>query len=100
MRMSATEWETKATMNHRHRKVLHAVFAHPVNANINFRDIEHLFVELGAEIDAKAGNRIGVTLKGHSAAFHHGGHSLPLDDVVQVRKFLETCGVAPSDFPV
>ncbi len=86
-------------MNHRHRKVLHAVFAHPVNTNINFRDVEHLLVELGAEIDNKSGNRIGVAFKGHSAAFRHAGHSLPAEEVVQIRKFLETCGVAPADYP-
>ena len=27
-------------MNHRHRKVLHGIFAHPVSANIAMKDIE------------------------------------------------------------
>ena len=36
-------------MNHRHRKVLHALFAHPVSANIHFRDVESVFKELGGE---------------------------------------------------
>jgi hypothetical protein len=26
-------------MNHDHRKILQAMFAHPVNANLNFQDI-------------------------------------------------------------
>ena len=50
-------------MNHRHRKVLQAIFAHPVNTNLNFRDVEGVFTELGAEIDNKSGGRIGVTLE-------------------------------------
>ena len=87
-------------MNHRHRKVLQAIFAHPVNTNLNFRDVEGVFTELGAEIDNKTGGRIGVTLNGHSAAFHHTtGHSVPVDEVVQVRKFLEGCGITPADYP-
>lgn len=87
-------------MNHRHRKVLHALFAHPLNANIDFREVEHVLLELGAEIDNKSGSRIGVTLKGHTAAFHHANHSLPKDEVVQIRKFLETCGITPAEFPL
>lgn len=86
-------------MNHRHRKILQALFAHPVNGNINFKDVEHLLGELGAEVDNKSGNRIGVVLNGHKAAFHNTGHSVPLDEVVQIRKFLETCGVTPADYP-
>lgn len=87
-------------MNHRHRKVLHALFAHPINANIDFKDVEHVLRDLGAEIDNKSGSRIGVTLKGHTAAFRHGNHSLPKEEVIQIRKFLESCGVSPADYPV
>lgn len=87
-------------MNHRHRKVLHAIFAHPINANIDFKDVEHVLSELGAEIDNKSGSRIGISLKGHSVAIHHGNHSMPKEEVIQVRKFLEGCGVKPEDFPV
>jgi hypothetical protein len=39
-------------------------------------------------------------LRGHTAAFRHAGHSLPKDEVVQIRKFLETCGIAAADYPV
>jgi len=33
-------------MNHRHRKVLHSVFAHPLASNIHVHDVEKLFGEL------------------------------------------------------
>lgn len=87
-------------MNHRHRKVLHALFAHPVSANISFKDLMHVLEELGGEVDNKSGNRIGVKLNGHSASFSHAQHSLPKEEVAQIRKFLETCGVDPAKFPV
>lgn len=87
-------------MNHRHRKTLHALFAHPISANIDFKEVTHVLEELGAEIDNKSGSRIGVTLNGHTAAFHHANHSLTKDEVVQIRKFLETCGINVADFPV
>lgn len=87
-------------MNHRHRKVLHALFSHPISSNISLKDVEAVLVELGAEIDNKHGARIGVSLGGHSAAFHTTPHSLPKDDVVQIRHFLEKCGVDPAQYPV
>ncbi|MGL4397813.1 MAG: hypothetical protein ACRCS9_14830 [Hyphomicrobium sp.] len=86
-------------MNHRHRKVLAQVFAHPISANIDFKDIESVLRELGADVENKNGNRIGVSLNGHSAAFTHAHHSLPKEEVVQIRKFLETAGVTPEQYP-
>lgn len=87
-------------MNHRHRKILHAVFAHPVSANISFKDLMHVFEELGADVDNKSGNRVGVKLNGHSVAFIHAQHSVPREEVAQIKKFLETCGIDPGQFPV
>ncbi len=87
-------------MNHRHRKVLHSLFAHPVSANIDFKEVVHVLEALGAEIDNKSGNRIGVTLNGHTAAFTHVTHDLPKEEVVQIRKFLETCGIDPEAYPI
>lgn len=86
-------------MNHRHRKVLQAIFAHPISANIDFKEVMHVFEELGAEVDNKSGNRVGVKLNGHSVAFVHAQHSIPKDEVVQIRKFLEACGVDPAAYP-
>jgi hypothetical protein len=87
-------------MNHHHRKTLHALFAHPISNNIDFKRVVHLLEDLGAEIDNKSGNRIGVKLNGHSAAFTHTHHDLPKEEVVQVRKFLETCGITADKYPL
>jgi hypothetical protein len=87
-------------MNHHHRKTLHALSAHPINANLDFKKVMHLLEEIGAEVGNKAGNRVGVKLNGHSVALAHARHALPKEEVVQVRKFLEACGVSPADYPL
>lgn len=86
----------EAQVNHHHRKVLQSFFAHPVSANIDFKDVEHVMSELGAEVNASNGNKIDVTLKGRKAAFHRNNHTLSKDEVLNIRKFLESCGVAPE----
>jgi hypothetical protein len=87
-------------MSPHHRKTLHALFAHPLGGNIDFRKVRHLLEDLGAAIDDKAGNRIGVTLNGHTVAFTHAHHALPKEEVMQVRKFLENCGFTPDAYPL
>ena len=88
-------------MNHKHRKVLHALFAHPINPNINFHDVEAVFKELGADVSNSHTGKLHVSLNGHSANFGHVKHSLPKAEVTQVRKFIETCGVDPErDYPL
>lgn len=88
-------------MNHKHRKVLHALFAHPVSANIKPRAVEAVFQELGGEIEQRHGGRIGVRLNGHFAEFAHPGHSFHPDQVRQIRKFIEHAGVDPArDYPI
>lgn len=88
-------------MNHRHRQVLHAVFAHPEPANLSGADIKAVLGEMGAEVEDRGGNRFAVTMKGHTALFHQPEHSLTKDDVRQLRRFLIDRGVDPQrDFPV
>lgn len=86
-------------MNHKHRKTLHALFAHPISANIDFREVVHVLEALGAEVTNKSGNRIGVKLNGHTAAFTHVHHDLPKEEVVLIKKFLTTCGIDPAAYP-
>jgi len=87
-------------MNHRHRKVLQALFAHPVSANIALRDIEALLVELGASVENRHGGRMGVRLNKHFAEFaHRSAHSLTPDQVRHLRKFLTDAGIDPKAYP-
>lgn len=88
-------------MNHHQRQTLHSLFAHPISSNIAMSDVEAMLAHLGAAIDNRNKSRIGVTLKGHTAVFHTPQHHLPKDEVVQLRKFVEACGIDPArDYPL
>ncbi|PWE18081.1 hypothetical protein DDZ18_00245 [Marinicauda salina] len=88
-------------MNHKHRKILHAIFAHPEPANLSPADVEHVLEDLGAELGERGGAKFSVTLNGQTANFHHARHSLPKDEVRAIRKFLEGAGVDPErDHPL
>ena len=88
-------------MNHRHRKVLHSFFAHPLASNIHVRDAEVVFGELGGEVSHSKSGRLHVSLNGHTANFGTPHHTLPKEEVMQIRKFLELCDVDPErDYPL
>jgi hypothetical protein len=42
----------------------------------------HLLEDIGAEVDNKPRNRVGVKLNGHSAAFRHAHHDLPKEEIL------------------
>lgn len=84
-------------MKQKHRRTLESLYTHPTPANIQWRDIEALFVELGAEISEREGSRIGVLLFGEVRVFHR-PHPSPDTDkgaVASIRRWLEMYGVKP-----
>ncbi len=84
-------------MKRKHQKVLESIFARPVSGNVQWRDIEALFVELGAEISEREGSRVAVVLFGEVRVFHR-PHPSPSTDkgaVASIRKWLEQHGVLP-----
>jgi hypothetical protein len=88
-------------MNHRHRKVLHALFAHPVSANIDPKHVLAVLEELGAEVAAGGHGQIKVTLNGHTRGFPDARHALSPDEVAALRHFLVEAGVDPArDYPL
>jgi hypothetical protein len=87
-------------VNHRHRKVLHAVFAHPLNHNIDPTILRHVLEELGAELRETGAGSLQVSLNGKTRAFHLGRHSVPGEVVMQIRHFLQEAGVDPAEYPV
>jgi len=88
-------------VNHKHRKVLHSLFAHPISGNISPQAVESVMQELGGEIETRHGSRFAVRLNGHTAVFKMAKHSLPQAEVTQIRKFIETCGIDPEkDYPL
>ena len=84
-------------MKKKHIKTLALVFKQPVSANIDWKDIESLFVGLGAEISEREGSRIGVRLFGEIRVFHR-PHPSPKTDkgaVASIREWLKRNGVMP-----
>ena len=81
----------------KHQKTLALIFSRPVSANIKWKDIEQLFVALGAEIIEGEGSRIGVRLFSERRVFHR-PHPSPNTDkgaVDSVRNWLKANGVKP-----
>ena len=78
-------------------RTLELIFTHPTSANIQWREIEALFVELGAEVAQREGSRVAVVLFGEVRVFHR-PHPSPNTDkgaVASIRKWLEQHGVEP-----
>ncbi|MGZ4956132.1 MAG: type II toxin-antitoxin system HicA family toxin [Methylobacter sp.] len=84
-------------MKRKHQKTIEALFAHPVSGNIPWRDIEALFIELGAEVAEREGSRVLVRLFGERRVFHR-PHPAPTTDkgaVASIRDWLKSHGVTP-----
>lgn len=84
-------------MESKHRKTLEAIFEKPERANIAWRDVEALFIALGAEITEGNGSRVRVALKDVRAVFHrpHPRKETNKGAAKSVRRFLEAAGVKP-----
>ena len=82
-------------MNRRHEKTLRALFADPVNGNIEWRKIEALFLALGATRTERAGAAVSFTLNSAVAQFHrpHPDKAALRYRVRDARKFLEQAGI-------
>jgi HicA toxin of bacterial toxin-antitoxin, len=81
----------------KHRKILERIFARPTSGNIQWNDIESLFISLGAELSEREGSRIGVRLFGEIRVFHR-PHPSPVTDkgaIASIRKWLEDNEVTP-----
>jgi len=81
----------------KHQKTLALIFKQPTSANIDWKDIEALFMELGAEVSEREGSRIGVRLFSDIRVFHR-PHPSPKTDkgaVASIRGWLKSNGVKP-----
>jgi hypothetical protein len=84
-------------MKRKHQRTLDLGFAHPTSANIQWKTIEALFVELGAEISEREGSRVAVVLFNEVRVFHkpHPSRDTDKGAVASIRKWLEQHGVSP-----
>ena len=84
-------------MNSRHRKTLKKIFTDPVSGNIEWRNIEALFLALGAVRTEKAGSAVSFVLNNIRVDFHrpHPDKEALRYRIKDARKFLEQAGITP-----
>ena len=84
-------------MNNKQRKTLSAIFADPINGNIEWRRIESLLVGLGCQVIEGSGSRITFILNDQRADFHrpHLGKEALRYRIKDVREFLQRAGIKP-----
>lgn len=84
-------------MKAKHRRTLEAVFAHPISANLEWRDVVALLESLGAVTEEGEGSRVHVALNGRAMTLHR-PHPRPTMDkgaVAAIRDFLRNQGIEP-----
>jgi hypothetical protein len=82
-------------VNTKNYKTLQEIFNDPVKANINWSDIEKLFMALGAGVSEGRGSRVRISLKGVRAVFHrpHPQKETDKNTVRDVREVLRKAGI-------
>ena len=82
-------------MNNKNRRTYRSIFEDPVRSDIEWSDIEGLFLACGAHISEGNGSRVRVELNGERAVFHrpHPENVTDKAAVRDVRKFLVNAGV-------
>jgi hypothetical protein len=85
-------------MSHDHTRTLEHIFAHPINMNMKWNEVEHMFRALGASLESTHGGREKIKLGGQEMTFHvpHGKTISSKEEVMQLRHFLERCGIVPE----
>ena len=84
-------------MRRKHHKTLELIFKRPTSGNIPWKDIESLFIVLGAEMSERAGSRVAVVLFEEVRVFHrpHPSPDTVKGAVSSIRKWLEQNEVVP-----
>jgi len=82
-------------MNKKKRLTLQKIFEKPVRSDILWKEIEGLFIALGAEITEGRGSRVRVALNDIRAVFHrpHPERITNKGTIKSVRRFLIESGV-------
>jgi hypothetical protein len=82
-------------MNNKHRKMLNAVLADPVNGNLEWLRIESMLNALGCRVIEGPGSAVTFECNGHRASFHrpHPGKEALRYRIKAVREFIEKTGI-------
>ena len=84
-------------VNSKHRKTLEAIWAEPVNGNLEWARVEGLLVALGCRVVEGPGSSVTFEWQGRKASFHrpHPGKEALRYRVKAAREFLQHMGVQP-----
>lgn len=84
-------------MQKKHRATLLKIFHRPTLGTIKWRDIEALFLALGAEVEERSGSRIAVILHDSVQIFHrpHPSPDTNKGAVAAVKLFLTNNNIRP-----
>ena len=84
-------------MNSKQKRTLVAIFSNPVLSSLAWKDIESLFVSLGANVIEGNGSRVRFYKSGVIASFHrpHPKKEAKPYQVRDARAFLKQIGVEP-----
>jgi len=82
-------------VNKKHRKILDSIFENPIRSNMDWKEIESLFLGLGAEISEGRGSRMRVILNGVRIVIHrpHPRKEVGRETLKDVRDFLTRAGI-------
>ncbi len=83
--------------NSKHLKTLHAVYALPTVKTLDWKDLEALFIALGAEVMEGDGSRVKFVLNGKVARYHrpHKPKTARAYQIELAREFFESMGIKP-----
>jgi hypothetical protein len=86
-------------MTKKQLRVLEAIFADPVRANIDWHDVESLLLALGAELSEGRGSRVRVALNNVREVLHrpHPQNEAGKPMVRELRRFLTAAGIQPPE---
>ena len=86
-------------LNKKQSKTLQAIFDNPVRSDVDWSDVERLFVALGTEVSEGRGSRVRVALAGVRAVFHrpHPQKETDKGALKSVRRFLVEAGFKPEE---
>ena len=82
-------------MNNKQRKTLNAIFSSPTPANLKWKDIEALFIALGATVIEGSGSRVSFILNDEKGDFHrpHPRKEAKRYQVKNAQRFLNQAGI-------
>ncbi len=84
-------------MNSKQKRTLTIIYTDPVSASLAWKDIESLFISLGADVIEGNGSRVRFHKDGVIASFHrpHPKKEAKPYQVKDARAFLKQIGVEP-----